>query len=245
MAFSNHRQVEILPGDKIIISASAIPGNEKAVSRIINELYRKNADVVYDKLEGLHVSGHACQEELKLLTSLVKPKYYIPLHGEQKHLYKHALLAQTMGVPKENTLIAGIGDVIEVSAKGIKVTDTAPSGRILVDGLGVGDVGGVVLRDRKHLADDGIIIVTVTMDSATGEIVSGPEIVSRGFVYVKESEQLINDVTEVAEDILEKCYMNRIRDWNTIKLRLRDGISKYLYSATRRSPMVLPIIMEI
>ncbi len=245
MAFSDHRNVEIVPNDMIIISATPIPGNEKLVSRVVNELMKRGANVVYEKMYDVHVSGHACQEELKLLMSLVKPKYYIPLHGEQKHLYKHALLAQTMGVPKENTLIANIGDVIEVSSKTLKVSDTVPSGRILVDGLGVGDVGGVVLRDRKHLADDGIIIVTVTMDGVTGEVVSGPEIVSRGFVYVKESEQLINEVTEVAEDILEKCYMNRIRDWNTIKLRLRDGVSKYLYSATRRSPMVLPIIMEI
>jgi ribonuclease J len=177
--------------------------------------------------------------------SLVKPKFYIPLHGEQKHLNKHALLAQTMGVPKENTLIANIGDVIEVSNKAVKVSGTVPSGRVLVDGLGVGDVGGVVLRDRKHLADDGIIIVTVTIDSATGEVVAGPEIVSRGFVYVKESEQLIKEITEVAEDILEYCYIHRIRDWNSIKLKLRDGISKHLYGTTRRSPMVLPIIMEV
>lgn len=245
MAFSDHRNVEIVPSDMIIISATPIPGNEKLVGKVVNELMKRGANVVYEKMYDVHVSGHACQEELKLLMSLVKPKYYIPLHGEQKHLYKHALLAQTMGVPKDNTLIANIGDVIEVSSKGIKVSDTAPSGRILVDGLGVGDVGGVVLRDRKHLADDGIIIVTLTMDSVTGEVVSGPEIVSRGFVYVKESEELINEVTEVAEDILEKCYIHRVRDRNTIKLRLRDGISKHLYSVTRRSPMVLPIIMEI
>ncbi len=245
MAFSDHRNVEIVPSDMIIISATPIPGNEKLVSKVVNELMKRGANVVYEKMYDVHVSGHACQEELKLLMSLVKPKYYIPLHGEQKHLYKHALLAQTMGVPKENTLIANIGDVIEVSNKGIKATDTVPSGRVLVDGLGVGDVGGVVLRDRKHLADDGIIIVTLTMDSATGEVVSGPEIVSRGFVYVKESEQLIKEVAEVAADILEYCYIHRIRDWNTIKLRLRDGISKHLYSTTRRSPMILPIIMEI
>lgn len=245
MAFSDHRNVEIVPNDMIIISATPIPGNEKLVGKVVNELMKRGANVVYEKMYDVHVSGHACQEELKLLMSLVKPKYYIPLHGEQKHLYKHAMLAQMMGVPKENTLIANIGDVIELSNKGIKATDTVPSGRILVDGLGVGDVGGVVLRDRKHLADDGIIIVTLTMDSATGEVVAGPEIVSRGFVYVKESEQLIKEVAEVAEDILEYCYIHRIRDWNAIKLRLRDGISKHLYGTTRRSPMILPIIMEI
>ncbi len=245
MAFSDHRNVEIVPDDMIIISATPIPGNEKLVSKVVNELMKRGANVVYEKMYDVHVSGHACQEELKLLMSLVRPKFYIPLHGEQKHLYKHALLAQTMGIPKENTLIANIGDVIELTNKSIRVADTVPSGRVLVDGLGVGDVGGVVLRDRKHLADDGIIIVTVTVDSATNVIVAGPEIVSRGFVYVKESEQLIKEVTLVAEDILENCYIHRIRDYNAIKLRLRDGISKHLYSNTRRSPMILPIIMEI
>ncbi len=245
MAFSDHRNVEIVPDDMIIISATPIPGNEKTVSKVVNELMKRGANVVYEKMYDVHVSGHACQEELKLLMSLVKPKYYIPLHGEQKHLNKHALLAQTMGIPKENILIAGIGDVIELTNKSLKTTETVPSGRVLVDGLGVGDVGGVVLRDRKHLSDDGIIIVTFTMDTATGEIVSGPDIVSRGFVYVKESEELIREITTVAEDILENCYIRRIRDRNTIKLKLRDGISRHLYETTRRSPMVLPIIMEI
>ncbi|MBQ1187204.1 MAG: ribonuclease J [Clostridia bacterium] len=245
MAFSDHRNVEIVPNDMIIISATPIPGNEKLVSKVVNELMKRGANVVYEKMYDVHVSGHACQEELKLLISLVKPKYYIPVHGEQKHLTKHALLAQTMGVPAENTLIANIGEVIELTSKSIKVTETVPSGRVLVDGLGVGDVGGVVLRDRKLLSDDGIMIVTVTMDEVTGEVVSGPEIVTRGFVYMKESEELINEVIEVAEDILEYCYTRRIHDINTIKLKLRDGISKYLYQVTRRSPMVMPIIMEV
>lgn len=245
MAFSDHRNVEIVPDDMIIISATPIPGNEKLVSKVVNELMKRGANVVYEKMYDVHVSGHACQEELKLLISLVKPKYYIPLHGEQKHLYKHALLAQTMGIPKANTLISNIGEVIEVSKKSIRVTETVPSGRVLVDGLGVGDVGGVVLRDRKHLSDNGIIIINVAMDSATGEVVSGPDIVSRGFVYVKESEQLLNDVAVVAEDILENCYIHRVRDRNAIKLRLRDGVSKHLYEITHRSPMVLPIIMEV
>lgn len=245
MAFSDHRNVEIVPDDMIIISATPIPGNEKLVSKVVNELMKRGANVVYEKMYDVHVSGHACQEELKLLISLVKPKYYIPIHGEQKHLYKHALLAQTMGIPKANTLISNIGEVIEVSRKSIRVTDTVPSGRVLVDGLGVGDVGGVVLRDRKHLSDNGIIIINVVMDSVTGEVVSGPDIVSRGFVYVKESEQLLNDVAVVAEDILENCYIHRVRDRNAIKLRLRDGVSKHLYEITHRSPMVLPIIMEV
>lgn len=245
MAFSDHRNVEIVPDDMIIISATPIPGNEKLVSKVVNELMKRGANVVYEKMYDVHVSGHACQEELKLLMSLVKPKFYIPLHGEQKHLYKHAMIARTMGIRKENILIAGIGDVVELTNKGISVTGSVPSGRVLVDGLGVGDVGGVVLRDRKHLADDGVIIVTVTMDSVTGEVVAGPEIVSRGFVYVKESEQLIKEVAEVAEDILEYCYIHHIRDLNAIKLKLRDGVSKHLYGVTRRSPMILPIIMEI
>lgn len=245
MAFSDHRNVEIVPNDMIIISATPIPGNEKLVSKVVNELMKRGANVVYEKMYDVHVSGHACQEELKLLISLVKPKYYIPVHGEQKHLYKHALLAQTMGVAKENTVIANIGETIELTNKTIKIGETIPSGRVLVDGLGVGDVGGVVLRDRKLLSDDGIMIVTVTMDEVTGEVVSGPEIVTRGFVYVKESEELIQEVREVAEDILEYCYVHRIYDINSIKLKLRDGISKHLYSATHRSPMIMPIIMEV
>ncbi len=245
MAFSDHRNVEIVPNDMIIISATPIPGNEKLVSKVVNELMKRGANVVYEKMYDVHVSGHACQEELKLLLSLVKPKYYIPVHGEQKHLFKHAVLAQTMGVPKENTVIANIGEVIELTNKSIKIGESVPSGRVLVDGLGVGDVGGVVLRDRKLLSDDGIMIVTVTMDAVTGEVVSGPEIVTRGFVYVKESEQLIRDVAEVAEDILEYCYIHRIYDINAIKLKLRDGISKHLYSVTHRSPMIMPIIMEV
>ena len=245
MAYSDHKNVEIMPGDMIIISATPIPGNEKLVSKVINELMKRGANVVYEKMYDVHVSGHACQEELKLLMSLVKPKFFIPVHGEQKHLYKHAQLASTMGIAKENILIAGIGNVIEITKNSIKIEETVPAGRVLVDGLGVGDVGSVVLRDRKHLAEDGIIIVAMTMDSSTGEIVSGPDVVSRGFVYVKESEELMTEATSVAEDVLERCYIQNIRDWNVIKIRVRDAVSKYLYEQTRRSPMVLPIIMEI
>ncbi len=245
MAFSDHRNVEIMPDDMIIISATPIPGNEKLVSKVINELMKRGANVVYEKMYDVHVSGHACQEELKLLMSLVRPKYFIPVHGEQKHLYKHAQLAATMGIKKENILITSIGSVVELTKNNIKTVETVPAGRVLVDGLGVGDVGSIVLRDRKHLAEDGIIVVAITMDSATGEIVSGPDVVSRGFVYVKESEELMNEVTTVAEDTLERLYMQNVRDWNVIKNRVRDAVSKYLYEQTRRSPMVLPIIMEI
>ncbi len=245
IASGEHRNVEIVPGDMIIISATPIPGNEKLVSKVINELMKRGAKVVYEKMYDVHVSGHACQEELKLMMSIVKPKYFIPLHGEQKHLTKHAVLAQAMGIPKENTLISSNGSVIELTKNSIKTVDTVPAGRVLVDGLGVGDVGSIVLRDRLHLAEDGIIIIVLTMDSVTGEVVSGPDVVSRGFVYVKESEELMSEITELSYDILERCYMHNRGDWNAIKLKLRDGVSKFLYERTRRSPMILPIIMEL
>ena len=245
IASGEHRNVEIVPGDMIIISATPIPGNEKLVSKVINELMKRGAKVVYEKMYDVHVSGHACQEELKLMMSIVKPKYFIPLHGEQKHLTKHAVLAQSMGIPKENTLISSNGSVIELTKNGIKTVDTVPAGRVLVDGLGVGDVGSIVLRDRLHLAEDGIIVIVLTMDSVTGEVVSGPDVVSRGFVYVKESEELMSEITELSYDILERCYMYSRGDWNAIKLKLRDGVSKFLYERTRRSPMILPIIMEL
>lgn len=245
MAFSDHRNVDIAPDDMIIISATPIPGNEKLVTKVINELMKRGANVVYEKMYDVHVSGHACQEELKLMLNLVKPKFFIPVHGEQKHLAKHAAIAQVMGIKRENTLIANIGNVIELTKRSIKVAGTVPAGRVLVDGLGVGDVGNIVLRDRKHLAEDGIIVVALTIDSVTNEIASGPEVVSRGFVYVKENEQLIDDAREIACDILEKCYLARVRDYGTIKTRLRDGVSRFVYEKTRRSPMVLPIILEI
>lgn len=240
-----HRNVTVIPGDMIIISATPIPGNEKLVSNVINSLMKRGANVVYEKMYDVHVSGHACKEELRLLMSIVKPKYFIPVHGEQKHLIKHAEIAETVGIPKSNILIATIGNVIELTPKAIKVVDTVPAGRVLVDGLSVGDVGSIVLRDRKHLAEDGIIVITVTIDSVTNEVVAGPEVVSRGFVYVKESEELIGRVNSLACDILEKCYISGTHDWNGIKLKLRDGISKFIYDRTHRSPMILPIIMEI
>ena len=245
IAIGEHRQVELIPGDMIIISATPIPGNEKTVSKVVNVLMSKGANVVYEKMYDVHVSGHACAEELKLMMSFVKPKFFIPVHGEQKHLTKHALIAQTMGINKENILVTTIGNVIELSSKGIKLTETVPAGRVLVDGLGVGDVGSIVLRDRLHLAEDGIIVVALAMDSVTGEIVSGPEVVSRGFVYVKESEELMDEINNLACDILEKCYIQNIRDWSAIKLKLRDGLSKFVSGRTRRSPMILPIILEM
>lgn len=245
MAFSDHRQVEIVPGDMIIISATPIPGNEKLVTKVVNELMKHGANVVYERMYDVHVSGHACREELKLIMSIVKPKYFIPLHGEQKHLMKHTDLAKLVGIPPENTLVATNGSVISVSEKGIKCNETVTAGRVFVDGLGVGDVGSIVLRDRKLLSDDGIIVVAVSIDSVTREVVSGPDIVSRGFVYVKESEDLMNEINELVCDILERCYINRIKDWSTIKTKIKDGVSKFLFTRTKRSPMVLPLIMEV
>ncbi len=245
MAFSDHRQVEIVPGDMIIISANPIPGNEKLVSRVINELMKRGANVVYEKMYDVHVSGHACQEEIKLMLAVTKPKFFIPVHGEQKHLNKSTQVAKLMGMDSEHTLIADNGQVIELSKDGIKVIDTVQAGRILVDGLGVGDVGSIVLRDRKHLADDGIIVVTVTIDGFTREVVAGPDVVSRGFVYVKESEELMRELNELVCDVLEKCYISNLRDWTAIKTKIKDSVAKFLYSKTHRSPMVLPIIMEI
>ena len=245
MAFSSHRQVEILPGDKVIISASAIPGNEKAVSRIINELYRKNADVVYDKLEGLHVSGHACQEELKIVHALTKPRYFIPVHGEQRHLQKHSRLAQTMGMSPKNVIIADLGKVIECTPKTCKLGPTVTAGKILVDGTGVGDVGSVVLRDRKHLAMDGMIVVCVNLSSEDGSILSGPDIISRGFVQVKDNEDLMEAMRMVAGHALETCQDRNISDWATIKSTIKNELGQFIYRNTKKNPMILPIIMEI
>jgi len=245
MAFSTHKQVDIMSGDRIIISASAIPGNEKAVSRIINELYRKGADVVYEKSEGLHVSGHACQEELKIIHALVKPKFFIPVHGEQRHLQLHGRLAVQMGMKEKNVTVADLGDVIELSSRSCKVNGSAAAGMVLVDGTGVGDVGSVVLRDRKHLAQDGMIVVCVNLSSQDGGIITGPDIITRGFIYVKESEQLMDDLREVAIEAIERCYRRRSRDFATIKSAIKNDLSGYLYKTTKRSPMILPVIMEI
>lgn len=245
MAFSDHRKVEIHPNDYVIISATPIPGNEKTVSRVVNELMKLGADVVYEKMYEVHVSGHACQEELKMIMGIVKPKYFIPVHGELKHLRKHAGLALSMGIPKENILIADNGRVAEISKKALRCTSTVPAGRAFVDGYGVGDVGSVVLRDRKHLAQDGLVIVAVCIDRESGMIVSGPDVVTRGFVYVKESEELINAAREVAVEAIEAQTDGGYFDWNSIKASLRDEISHLMYERTKRSPMILPVIMEV
>ena len=245
MAFSDHRKVEICPGDYVIISATPIPGNEKTVGKVVNELLKLGAHVIYEKMYDVHVSGHACQEELKLIMGLVKPKYFIPVHGEQKHLRKHAALAEGMGIPTENIFIADNGYVAEINNKSLKNGAAVPAGKVFVDGYGVGDVGSVVLRDRKHLAQDGIIVVTASIDYETGQLIAGPEVVSRGFVYVKEAEELIAQARKVAEKSLENSYYSNISDIGAIKSKLRDAVSHFVYEQTKRSPMILPIIMEV
>ncbi len=245
MAFSDHRKVAIGPNDYVIISATPIPGNEKTVGRVINELMKLGAEVVYEKMYDVHVSGHACREELKIMLGVIKPRYFIPVHGEQKHLAKHAALAQAMGIPSDNILMADNGMLVEVGEGGIKKAGTVPAGQVFVDGSGVGDVGSVVLRDRKHLAEDGIIIVVATVDSVSGEILSGPDVVSRGFVFVKESGDLIADAQNTAYDTIMRCYDRHIYDWGTIKSRIRDDVSRLMYERTKRSPMILPVLMEI
>ena len=245
MAFSTHKQIDIVAGDRIIISASAIPGNEKAVSRIINELYRKGAEVVYEKSEGLHVSGHACQEELKIIHALCKPKFFIPVHGEQRHLQIHGKLAKQMGMNPKNIIINDIGNVLELSGRTCKVNGTVPAGIVLVDGTGVGDVGSVVLRDRKHLAQDGMIVVCVNLSSQDGSVITGPDIITRGFIYVKESEELMEELREVAMEAIDRCARKHIRDWTAIKSAIKNDLSGYLYKHTKRYPMILPVLMEI
>lgn len=245
MAFGEHRKVSLTPNDYVIISATPIPGNEKMVGNVVNELMKHNIEVIYEKMYDVHVSGHACQEELKLMLSLVKPRYFIPVHGEQKHLQKHAGLADAIGIGKENVYIGNIGDRIELSRKELKFVDTVPAGEIYVDGIGVGDVGNIVLNDRKRLSKDGLIIVVATMDSSNGYIISGPDIVSRGFVYVKENEELMNSARDLACMVIDECYDKNYREWNTVKSKLRDELSRLMYEKTKRSPMILPILMEI
>ena len=245
MAFNTHKQVEITSGDRIIISASAIPGNEKSISKIINELYRKGADVIYEKSEGLHVSGHACQEELKIIHGLVKPRFFLPIHGEQRHLQIHSKLAQAMGMNPRNIFIGEIGSVFEFTAKSCKLKGTVTAGRVFVDGSGVGDVGSVVLRDRKHLAEDGMIVVCVNLSAEDGSIITGPDIITRGFIYVKESEQLMESLQNVATEAIERCQRKGVRDWSAIKSTVKNDLSGYLYKTTKRNPMILPVISEI
>ena len=242
MAADIHKKVTIKPGDTVIFSSNPIPGNEKAVSRVINELSQKGADVIF---QDAHVSGHACQEELKLSYSLLNPKYAIPVHGEYRHLKANAKLAESLGIPKENIFIMHSGDVLALDEKEAKIVDKVHTGAILVDGLGVGDVGNIVLRDRQHLAEDGILIVVLTLEKRTNQLLAGPDIVSRGFVYVRESESLMEEARQVLQEALEKCLTNRNADWSRIKLVIRDTMNEFIWKRTKRKPMILPIIMDV
>ena len=245
MAMSDHRKVEIVPGDTVVISAYPIPGNEKLVAKTINQLFQQGADVIYESINGIHVSGHASQEELKMMINLVKPKFFMPVHGEYRHLVKHANLASLLGIPHDHVFVSENGQVLEFTAKSGAVAGSVTAGRILVDGLGVGDVGNIVLRDRKQLSQDGILIIVVTINKEANLVVAGPDIVSRGFVYVRESEELMEEAKEKVKVVLDKCFEKKITDWSTIKSQVRDVLSKFLYDKTRRRPMIIPIIMEI
>ena len=244
IAYGEHRKIQLTPNDAIILSATPIPGNENAVTKVINRLLERGAKVIYETLSEIHVSGHACQEELKLILSLVKPKYFIPAHGEVRHLMKHAKIASQMGMPEENIFIMENGNCLEISQKDAKLAGDVPSGNILVDGLGVGDVGNIVLRDRRHLSEDGLIIVVITI-TKEGKVVSGPDIISRGFVYVRESEDLIEDAKNVVRKILKEDSRDNLKDWNGLKSDIRDNLRSYIFKNTKRNPMILPIIMEV
>jgi len=245
MAAGEHRKVKITQNDLVIISATPIPGNEKFVSKVIDDLMQIGAEVVYSSLEDIHVSGHACQEEQKLILALAKPKYFIPVHGEYRQLIAHSETAQSMGIDKDNIIMMSNGRVLEINEDGAEFTNTVPNGRVLVDGLGVGDVGSIVLRDRQHLSQDGLIVIVLTMDSSTGEVVAGPDVISRGFVYVRESENLMDDVKAVVRKEIKKCEERGIRDWSTIKSLTRDNLREYIFTKTKRNPMIIPVIMEI
>ena len=245
MASSDHKKIEIMPGDKVIISASPIPGNEKLISRVINELFRKGAEVIYHAIMDTHVSGHACQEELKLMHTLVKPKFFMPVHGEYRHLRQHANLAEKLGMKPQDIFIMDNGKVLELTSDSARQNGSVAAGKILVDGLGVGDVGNIVLRDRKHLAQDGLIVVVVTIDGEKGCVIAGPDIISRGFVYVRESEDLMDQIRNIAKGTLVECEAKRITDWSTLKGNIKEGLRDFLYEKTKRKPMILPVIMEI
>ena len=245
MAFSEHRQIEISDGDRVIISASAIPGNERTITKVIDELFAKGAEVIYERMSELHVSGHACQEELKMLHALIKPQFFIPIHGEHRHLYKHGELAKLMGVEPGNVLIAQNGSIIEVTQKKIKFGGTVTAGKVFVDGMGVGDVGSVVLRDRKLLAQDGMIVVIMTLSADDNSLITMPDIISRGFVYVKESESLMEEMRRVTMESIDSCHIQNITDWASIKARVKTNLSGYLYKTTKRSPMIIPVITEV
>jgi len=245
MAFSGHRQIDIKAGDRVIISSSAVPGNETMVSRVIDELFRRGAEVIYDKISDLHVSGHAYQEELKMMLALTKPRFFMPNHGEHRHLRSHAKIAAEMGISQNNIMVADIGQVVELTGRSIAKNGTVPSGRVLVDGTGVGDVGAVVLRDRKHLAQDGMIVVIVNLSSEDGSLVTGPDILTRGFIYVKESEELMRELKDVVTNTLEQCISEKITDWASLRGSIKADLSAHLYKRTKRNPMILPVITEI
>ena len=245
MAASEHKKVNIQKGDMVIISATPIPGNEKLVSKVINQLFKKGADVIYEALADVHVSGHACQEELKLMHTLVNPKFFIPVHGEYRHLKQHGELSMKLGTPEENIILGDNGEIIEVSKECIRKNGSVISGQVFVDGLGVGDVGNIVLRDRKHLSQDGILTVVVTIEKETGKVVAGPDIISRGFVYVRESEDLIEEAKAQVRIVLKNCEENKIKEWATIKSSVKDVLRNFLYERTKRNPMILPIIVEV
>ncbi len=245
MAFAEHRKLEIRESDMVIISATPIPGNEKSVSRVINQLFRIDANVIYESLAEVHASGHARQEELKLMHSLVRPKFFIPVHGEYRHLHHHATLARNLGMPYDNVLIPEIGDVIELDANGLDVTGVVPNGSVLIDGLGIGDVGSVVLRDRKHLSEDGLLIVVMGIDHDLGSVVSGPDIISRGFVYMRQADELLDGAREAAKRAIEAFGPIDSTDWNHVKNDVRESVQRYIYDTIKRNPMILPIIVEI
>ena len=245
MAFAEHRKLEIRESDMVIISATPIPGNEKSVSRVINQLFRIGANVIYESLAEVHVSGHARQEELKLMHSLVRPKYFIPVHGEYRHLHHHANLAKALGMPEDNVLICEIGDVIEMDRSTLDVTGVVPNGSVLIDGLGIGDVGAVVLRDRKHLSEDGLLIVVMGVDHELGSVVSGPDIISRGFVYMREADELVDGAREAARRAIDAFGPIDSSDWNHVKSDVRESVQRYIYDTIKRNPMILPIIVEI
>jgi ribonuclease J len=245
MAAGEHKKVTIVPGDMVIISATPIPGNEKFVSKVINQLFKKGAEVIYEALADVHVSGHACQEELKLMHTLVKPKFFIPVHGEYRHLKQHGELAAKLGMPEKNIYLGDNGDIIELTRDSIRKAGSVISGQVFIDGLGVGDVGNIVLRDRKHLSQDGILTVVVTMDKESGSVIAGPDIISRGFVYVRESEDLMEQARERVREALRECEEKHITEWPIIKTNIRESLRVYLYEKTKRRPMILPIIMEV
>lgn len=245
IAYGEHKKIHLTPNDVIILSATPIPGNEIDVTKVINKLMESGAEVIYEALTEIHVSGHACQEELKLIMSLVNPKYFIPAHGEIRHLYKHREIAMSLGIPKDNVFVMDNGNCLEISQNGAKLIGDVPSGDILVDGLGIGDVGNIVLRDRKRLSEDGLIIIVLTISKTKRELISGPDIISRGFVYVRESGDLMDDVKDIVSKTIENCSKESILDWSLLKNNIKDDLKGFLFQQTKRNPMILPIIMEI